>query len=295
MMKFNCEIAIYPRFKKGSGFNKDFDDLICGVTKRVKNIFEIEEKSENMIRRLYFGSDSCIKQFYRSLPPLNELRHLKEEGYDITIVTPPLFETEIKKIFDCLMKIQDKVGEIEVVINDFGFAFYLKEKFFEKKILGVLLNKSLRDPRITMLFDSVITDKKDLFSMAPFSSQYFKNVLLEFSIDGIEFDSLIQGIDTKSFWKKTFFGIIHFPYLHVTKGYSCFWAGYYKKYGKFISDNKEFCNYDCERFGFEIEDGKYKYKMVGNQVLFPVKECVLKKILDDDCENFFKRIVFNYI
>lgn len=294
-MKFKYEIAIYPRFKKGGDFSKDFGDLVFDVTKRVKNIFKIEDKNVGMIQRLYFGSDSCIKQFYRSLPHLNELKRLREEGYAITIATPPLFETEIKKLFDCLMKIQDKVGGIEVVINDFGFAFYLKEKFFEKKILGVLLNKSLRDPRITMLLDSVINDKKNLFSIAPFSSKYFKNVLLEFSIDGIEFDSLVQGIDAKDFEKTSFFGVIHFPYIRITMGYSCFWAGKTKKRARFVGDNKKFCNYDCERFLFEIEEKKGSYMLVGNQILFPVSEYILEKNLKNDEKNFFKRIVFNYI
>jgi len=101
------------------------------------------------LERVYLGAESCV----RLLPTLSQLeRHInqvQEAGYGFTFVIPAMVsEFEVGKIRKLLGFLAGGKRKVEVVINDWGVLSLAQEYDNLVLILGRLLNKRERDPRV---------------------------------------------------------------------------------------------------------------------------------------------------
>jgi hypothetical protein len=167
--------------------------------------------------RLYFGNEFC----QNLLPHRQELERVLDSvrSLDFTLVTPYVTDEGLDKLeslFDFLWQIRP--GS-EVVFNDWGVLSILKERYSTfTPVMGRLLNKVKRGPRLATVLDRVPQESLAYFRSSNLSVPLFRRFLLENGVRRVEFDNVLQGMDFD------FDGIelsVYMPFVYVTTTRAC--------------------------------------------------------------------------
>ena len=99
--------------------------------------------------RIYFGQEFCE----RLLPSQDDIEKVcafsERENVHLTLVTPYVTDKGLLKVEKLIELFADKMPGAEVVFNDWGVFQFFKEKGLDvKPVLGRLLNKQKRGPRL---------------------------------------------------------------------------------------------------------------------------------------------------
>jgi hypothetical protein len=95
--------------------------------------------------RIAYGTEFCE----HLLPSPDALRRVVATGRRLTFLTPYMSDEGIAQLRGLLPLLQDA----EVVFNDWGVLRLLRKEFPHlTPVQGRLLNKSLRDPRVTTIY-----------------------------------------------------------------------------------------------------------------------------------------------
>lgn len=112
--------------------------------------------------RLYFGTEFC----QRLLPTPDELDTVLDAAkqLDFTLVTPYVTDAGLERVQRLIDLMSIRRQEAEVVFNDWGIFSFLKERYpsFEP-VLGRLLNKMKRDPRLMTVLDRIPENTLEYF------------------------------------------------------------------------------------------------------------------------------------
>ena len=117
-------------------------------------------------QRAYLGNEFC-----QYLIPAREsfskvCRELRERGLAITFLTPPVTDAGLDKLRPLFAWLAAQANGAEVVFNDWGTLQVLHEEFDAlRPVRGRLLNKTMRDPRVTPLHAAGRT--RDAIAAAP--------------------------------------------------------------------------------------------------------------------------------
>lgn len=103
--------------------------------------------------RIYIGNQFCHNLFPSETQLFSLLQKAKQEGLFVTIAFTYFRETYVEKTTQLLLKLHSWCKEeqfpCEVIVNDWGMAALLKGKVdFLTPVLGILLNKRRKDPRM---------------------------------------------------------------------------------------------------------------------------------------------------
>ncbi len=117
--------------------------------------------------RIYFGSEFCE----RSTPTWSQIELVGQfcasNGYDFSFVTTYFSDDGLLKMKDILGKLNQLGMDIEVIINDWGLMYHLiknKESCNRlQPVIGRLLNKLPRDPRIKNIYYDLDEIQRDVF------------------------------------------------------------------------------------------------------------------------------------
>ena len=114
--------------------------------------------------RIYFGQEFCE----RLLPSEDELEKVcvfsEKEGVPLTFVTPYVTDNGLLKLEKLIEFFAEKIPKTEIVFNDWGVFQFLEESFPDlKPVLGRLLNKQKRGPRIMNIIDQVPEETRDYY------------------------------------------------------------------------------------------------------------------------------------
>ena len=228
----------------------------------VENISQLEKSFSKEFSRLYFGAETCETK----IPSVKDVEKAKsfceENNLDFSFLTP--FSTDqglvkLKQTFSVLSK------NDEVVVNDFGV---LKEAADSKlmPVVGRLLNKQFRDPRIKDF--KGIKELSEHLSFSQASVPGFRKILKDFGVKRIELDNLSQGIGT-NLSGTGFFASVYYPLVFVSTTRFCLTANCSK-----LANSKKVGIFSCSkecldfRFRFTSKELSEDILLIGNSLFF---------------------------
>ena len=173
--------------------------------------------------RLYFGNEFCENLIVSCKDLKQVLDFVERKNLDFTFVTPFVSNKGIEKLKQLLELIADRKPDSEVVINDWGILHLVNTDFnFSKLILGRLLNKLKRDPRIMVCIKKIPPSILDYLQKSNITTSIFQKLLQSNRIGRIEFDNILQGINLNTHhFNIKLEGSLYYPYVYVTTTRLC--------------------------------------------------------------------------
>lgn len=223
----------------------------------------------NKYNRLYFGIEFCE----RLIPSPNDLNEVidfaKKKRIMFSLVTPYVTDTGLKRIDKLLSILKNKMPFSEVIINDWGVLKIINKKHKKlKPVLGRLLNKMKREPRIMNLIDRLPKEAMDELKSSEVCVKAFQEILKEQNIKRIEFDNVLQGINNLNLRELGFTGSLYLPFAYVTTTRLCLSNSCgeydYTHVGIFP------CKKECQKFSFKLKHGSLPVDLIlkGNTQFF---------------------------
>ena len=127
-----------PEATRDRGIDPDLHSLIFPTDREARPV------------RVYFGNEFCELRIPKRGEFEDSCTVVHEAGLPLTFVTPPATDKGMRTLFDRLTDLQRWSPESEVVVNDWGTLHLVNEEFTSlTPLLGRLMSKLLRDPRIT--------------------------------------------------------------------------------------------------------------------------------------------------
>lgn len=219
--------------------------------------------------RIYFGNEFCE----RLLPTVEELKQLLDfalkNEMDFTFVTPYVTNKGIKSLIQLFAFLEQENPGCEVVFNDFGVLRVLLNKYGElKPIMGRLLNKMKRGPRLMNLIEALPENTVKYFKGSSLDTEAFGKFLYEKKIKRVELDNVLQGIDLNV----AKFGIsasLYFPYAYVTTTRACL-AIDCDVHGKEDAVGVFPCKKECQNYTFHLVSKIMPVSLIrkGNTIFF---------------------------
>ena len=196
--------------------------------------------------RLYFGTEFCD----RKLPSIKEIEKIIDfttlRSSKFTMVLPFISQGSVEKIKSVLAFIASAVESCEVVFNDWG-GFQLIQNYDRLvPVLGRLLTKQRRDPRLGKYVQKFSSDTVAYFQESYIDSAYSEDFLLSKGIERIEFDNTIIGLRRNGKIK----GSLYYPYCFLTTTRYCQTAMCEKQldYYRWIKP----CQKECLKYEFKL-------------------------------------------
>ncbi len=172
--------------------------------------------------RLYLGNGYC----QRLIPTPDQLRSALDRADDahipLTLVTPPVTDNgldDLGPVLDLLPK------GAEVVANDWGVIDLVAEAGRLQPVVGGLLHKQKRGPRIMMAKDLLPPEAWDRFRTSNMDVVAMREILALYGIKRVEVENPFQGVSLDlAGGEKPLFGSLHHPYVCVTMSRYCLLA-----------------------------------------------------------------------
>lgn len=257
--------------------------------------------------RLYYGSEFCQYRLPLERDLLTAFDFANEQGLPFTFVTPYLPQTGLTKLKSLITSLAEQMEQVnnaskpvEVVVNDWGTLYFLHREYPQfDLVLGRLLNKMIRDPRVAHLYDqeeAPVAAKQALQESAS-SVSYFRHFVDRAGVKRIELDNMIQGMHVA--YEDWLPASIHLGYGSVATGRSCLVGTLHKpRESKFKGD--VVCKQQCRIYQAELVNtnerlGALPTRMIqkGNSVFYVQEEALLQKGLDWVSQHDVNRIVYS--
>ncbi len=175
-------------------------------------------------QRLYFGQEFCE----RRAPSVSEVRRAYSAavsaGLAFTLLTSYVSDDgvdRLRPVLAWLSGLED--ARVEVVANDWGVVRVVaREHAGLRLVLGRLMNRMLRDPRIVpgLVEARAPGDALAALRQPSLTAPVSRLLLARFGIGRVEFDNLIQGLDT-DFRAIGLGASVYVPYGYVVSGRAC--------------------------------------------------------------------------
>ncbi|NME99614.1 hypothetical protein [Aneurinibacillus aneurinilyticus] len=234
-------------------------------TQTQKAFFEAWETvygKKRMPDRLYFGSEFCQYRLTSSIAVMKALEYSRRNGLAFTFVTPYVHNVKFHALTTILTELQQeavKVKEkVEVVVNDWGVYSHIRKQFpMLCPVIGRLLNKVVRDPRIADYYDNENAPPQaiNVVKGNGLVSEWFGRFLESSDTVRLEFDEAIQGFGQETESHALSF---HYPFGCVASGSACM-VGFMDsdKKDKFRGDPD--CKQQCQRYTFELKNRQFTH------------------------------------
>lgn len=267
---FNEEGAESASSKIKNKKDRDFYNLLC--------------LSGSRTPRIYFGNEFCE----HCIPHVDELEEVitscRDIGFPLTFLTPPCCDAKLQRLtrlFDLVEKLSSRA---EVVVNDWGVLETLRTHYLGlKPVLGRLMNKFLRDPRLTprLLSPGAPLEALKVLQECSLSMQAFQELIKSYGIDRVELDYLYQriGIDFHAFFLRP---SLYIPFGYVTTGRICQFGNLNIPI-EFKFGIREACNKPCRNLEATLLDpqgepgGVYKYFQRGNTIFYKLDDPMISE------------------
>lgn len=224
-------------------------------------------------KRLYFGNEFCE----RLIPELNELKRVirfcDKNRLDFSLVTPYLTNRGLAVIEELFIWLQSNKISCEVIVNDYGLLDLLNEKYRTlQPVLGRLLSKQKRDPRIARLAGP-IAQKKIFYKFgdeyyfvlpkrippalvlhykkAMINTPIIQDFLMAQRVKRVELDNLLQGINP-DLPKGKLSASLYLPYGYITTTRLCS-ANPFRKEKRFFSRILS-CKKECQDYTLKLKN-----------------------------------------
>jgi hypothetical protein len=238
-------------------------------------------------QRAYVGNEFC-QQLIPSRDTFSEMcRELQERGLAITFLTPPVTDVGLKKLRPLFAWLAAQGDGMEVVFNDWGTLQVLHEEFGPlRPVRGRLLNKTMRDPRVTPLYNEPDAPEGIRAAMQPDSldTPSLQHLLQRYGVKTVELDISFQD-STAELRRLPFQVAFYFPYGFVTTGRPCM-AGalHFEESGRFRLTQR--CHHECRSYvtkhrfvGTTLRTDGTEFYQRGNTFFYCPDAAVLERFL----------------
>ena len=247
------------------GADPDLRALLCHEKERARPV------------RVYFGNEFCELRVPGRREFEDSCMAVRRTGLPFTFVTPPATDNGCETLFDRLTDLQDWLPGSEVVVNDWGLLQLVHEAFPSlTPVLGRLLSRFLRDPRVTPLCDrpGVSPEARSALRKCSLNISAYRELLTRYGVDRVELDNLYQGIDM-DFRSLGLRPSLYVPHGYVTTGRICMPGNeHLPREHKFGMPSGP-CPRPCMRVEIGLADGKrredggvYDFTQRGNTIFY---------------------------
>jgi len=145
--------------------------------------------------RIYFGQEFCERLLPRESDLEKVISFSAEKNIPLTFVTPYVTDSGLSRLEELLPFFAEKLSRAEVVFNDWGVYQFVAESGLPLiPVLGRLLNKQKRGPRIMNIIDQVPAETRDYYRGTSLDVPETGVFLKKKNILRVEFDNLLQGM-----------------------------------------------------------------------------------------------------
>ncbi len=171
--------------------------------------------------RVYFGAD-CCQTLLPTVAVLRSARAQVPSGAAFTLLTPAVDDAGLAHVAALLRELH--AGD-EVTVADYGVLGLVRERTGLVPVLGTLLTRMLRDPRIPPAAGAFppATDADRVLRQASVTSPAFRSLLTALGVRRVELAPVAQGFDM-DFAAMELTPTLHAPFAPVTGGRVCLFA-----------------------------------------------------------------------
>jgi hypothetical protein len=222
--------------------------------------------------RLYFGMEFCERLLPSPAQLTKALGFAVDNTLDFTLVTPYVTERGLEQVEKLLATLCDIKPDSELVFNDWGIFHLVKEKKYPlRPVLGRLLNKLKRGPRIVPVMDKIPATSRDYFMTPNLSIPEVRSFLLDRGIARVECDNLLQALNLDDIGKHLHVSL-YLPFVYVTTSRFCLMPA--------IREPEEMkigvlpCNKECQEYAFSLWNPVMTVPLIrkGNTIFFSNEE-----------------------
>ncbi|EGW41802.1 hypothetical protein [Desulfosporosinus sp. OT] len=249
--------------------------------------------------RMYFGQEFCEKAL-PSQKELDEALALAEQlGMNFTLVTPYVTETGLEAVKVLLQQLMQVQPRAEVVVNDWGVLQTIADDCPTlTPVLGRLLNKLLRDPRIMTQRKEPEEEALVRFRTCSLAGTPMQVLLDQYKVRRIELDLSPQGLDNHL----TDWGYrlsLYLPYAVIMTGRICLLHSWgleeHQKFKPFSGG----CDRKCRFYWLKMSDPSHQVRkskdwvilQKGNTIFYREQKEFLKEGLDKATRVGISRLV----
>ena len=243
---------------------------------------------DKKFKRIYFGNEFC----QRLIPGPDELAHvldfLSKNSLDLTFVTPFVTNEGLRILEPLFSKIAREKPGSEVVFNDWGILRVINEKWGDLvPVMGRLLNKMKRGPRLINLLDVQPEAAVKYFQSCSIDTQHYRRFLTSHRVRRVELDNLLQGIAPNLVDSEISISL-YIPYAYVTVTRLCL-AISCETHGKEDIVGIFPCKKECQKYTFHLVNPVMPVPLIrkGNTIFFKND-----KIPEDLGKKNIDRIIF---
>jgi len=249
--------------------------------------------------RCAFGNEFCEHLIPSTAAFESALDAARSRGLAFTFLTPYVSNeglAALRPLFEILAR---RYGG-EVVFNDWGVLNLLRREFPSlSPAQGRLLNKSLRDPRVTTVYASAPAPAPALsvLQRSNLDCESYTDLLSRLGVNTIEMDNLPQGNDL-SFTVSGMKVSVYLPFGFISTSRICMAAGlHYHKRDKFQPGAP--CRHECQTHLLEyaytnspFDNRDQKFYLKGNSYFYAHTEGMLRALFDQASRGAVARMVF---
>jgi hypothetical protein len=217
----------------------------------------------------------------------------------LTLLTPYVSDEGIDLLRPLFERLNDTEAA-EVVFNDWGVLNLLRREFPRlKPVQGRLMNKSLRDPRVTGVYAASDAPAPALVSLrrSNLDCASYTGFLSGLGVDSVELDNLPQGVDL-SFGQNGVKASAYVPFGFISTSRICMAAGiHYDKRDKFQPG--ALCHHECQTHLLEyaytnspLGNRDQKFYLKGNSYFYVHTEDMLRGLFEQSRSGLIDRMIF---
>jgi hypothetical protein len=237
--------------------------------------------------RIYFGNEFCQKLIPAESEVEEVLSFAEKYNLNFTFVTPYVTNRGLQRLEALILFLKERKHGCEILFNDWGVLQFLNEINADfVPVMGRLLNKVKRGPRIMNILDKVPEETRCFFQGTNLDVPSARNFLKNNGVQRIEFDNTLQGICMTE-KDDEFCKSIYMPFVFVSTSRFCMSAGCDNMtVGDVIGVSP--CRNECQNYTFTLENPVMTVPLIrkGNSIFY-----LNDNIPDIVAERFVDRIV----
>ncbi|WP_096199298.1 hypothetical protein [Bacillus sp. FJAT-45350] len=259
-------------------------------------------------KRVYFGSEFCQYRLCDEDELIEAFEVTHQNGLQFSFAAPYLPQSGMKSLERLLNHLANYIQEnypeveVEIICNDWGVLHFIKtyHGHIFTPVLGRLLNKMIRDPRVTQHYNREDAPKlaNSQFKQSSYTVHYYRDFVKSAGVQLIEFDNTSQGLELEEGFSD-FQIAIHFNYGCIATGRTCLVGSLH------VEQSEKFrghiaCKQQCRQYTAEminkhprINSLQNRVFQKGNSVFFQQNFEQMKEGLQVAKQNNAHRIIYS--
>ncbi len=258
----------------------------------------VEQFGDIEFTRCYFGNEFCEHLIPSTNALQASLNAAQAQNLSFTFLTPYVTNEGLQALGPLFTVLAPH--HAEVVFNDWGVLNLLRREFPTLvPVQGRLLNKSLRDPRVTTMYATAPAPTAAITALqqSNLDNESYTNLLARFGVHTIEMDNLPQGNDLSFAERGVQIGA-YFPFGFISTSRVCMAAGlHHHKQDKFQPGAP--CRHECQSHLLEYSytnspfgNRDQKFYLKGNSYFYAHTEAMLRALFAQAENGQIARLIF---